>query len=127
MTTNTDSSLTKAIRHLMIARNQLKAAGIEEQLFPLTVDIASKQWQRFFFNFGEDKGCFLSFESSDVPYEVVLSFGIRRRRKDFLSRLRECFGSVWNIVRNHDIEYSVHLKEHEVTDLKNLLRRLESL
>lgn len=122
----TTDTLTKAVKHISTARDQLRAAGIEEQLFPLTVDVASEQWQRFFYTFGEERGCYLSLESSSIPYEVILRFGIRRRRGSFLSRLKECFRSIWSILCNHDIEYSVHLKEHEVTDLKNILRRLES-
>lgn len=105
------------------ARKVLEKAGIPEQLFPLTVDVAAEKWSRSFWQFGSDTSPFIQIEKSATPHEIIISFGVVWKR-GFFQRIWDCICECFAILWCRERTYAVHLHDQQVTEFKNLLRQL---
>lgn len=115
----------KSFRLALEAYQELCKAGIPEQYTTLLVDIARKRRGAFFGSFGNETGCFIEVENTDnVLTPVRISFGIRRCKQSFFSKLSQSFKHILKIFKDQDSEYSIELDSNEITKLKDLLRVL---
>ena len=118
------TSVDTATGLLLAAHEELRRAGLTERFLELAVDTADNRSGAFFGSFGDERGCFLQFQTSETPGEVVMRFGLRRKFGWF-RRVFEILREGWSAFRNKDTEYEVHLKPADVGRLKDMLRFLE--
>lgn len=119
------TSIDQAVAKLLSAYEDLRRAGLSERFLELAVEAADQQSSAFFGSFGDQLGCFLQFQTSDSPGEVMIRFGVRRGRAGWFSRLCHVIVESWSALWNKDAEYEIHLKPVDVGKLKDMLRFLE--
>lgn len=117
------TKIDEAQAHLLVAFTLLKAAGLSEKFFPLAVDVGQKEWGRFFGEFGDDTGLLLEIKTN-VPCEVSICLTVRRQHTSLWKQIKEGIREGWSVFRRRDTSYKIHLADHQVTKLKDLLRNI---